>query len=154
MLISSFISASPSQHAFGVAQLFVTFPSPARLISSCLFSSLLLLTPLQCTQGPKGLLEATTLPTSCPQGKQADISPAVNSDPSPELSGSCGARHGPSSSGDTPAPRHTKSSSKKSKQEALHIPNPASNVPSPTSSDADQTTKSRGREGAGPAPLH
>ncbi|GLD55994.1 palmitoyltransferase ZDHHC18-like isoform X2 [Lates japonicus] len=61
----------------------------------------------ECTQGTKGLLESATLPpllsTSCPQGKPQtahtcpDSSPAVNSDPSPELSMGCGARHAASS---------------------------------------------------------
>ncbi|XP_032391722.1 palmitoyltransferase ZDHHC18-B isoform X1 [Etheostoma spectabile] len=100
-----------------------------------------------CTQGTKGLLESATLPpllsTSCPQGKPQtaytcpDSSPAVNSDPSPQLSTSCGARHTASSRDNTSPPRHTKTRSKKSKLAALHIPNPSFDVPvSPTSPDA------------------
>ncbi|XP_023268990.1 palmitoyltransferase ZDHHC18-like [Seriola lalandi dorsalis] len=100
-----------------------------------------------CTQGTKGLLESATLPpllsTSCPQGKPQtahtcpDSSPAVNSDPSPELSVSCGARHAASSPGDASPSRHSKACSKKSKRAALHIPNPAFDIPvSPTSPDA------------------
>ncbi|KAG7245254.1 hypothetical protein INR49_023827 [Caranx melampygus] len=100
-----------------------------------------------CTQGTKGLLESATLPpllsTSCPQGKPQtahtcpDSSPTVNSDPSPELSMSCGARHTAGSHGDNSPSRHTKTRSKKSKRVALHIPNPAFDIPvSPTSPDA------------------
>ncbi|XP_018556803.1 palmitoyltransferase ZDHHC18-B isoform X1 [Lates calcarifer] len=100
-----------------------------------------------CTQGTKGLLESATLPpllsTSCPQGKPQtahtcpDSSPAVNSDPSPELSMGCGARHAASSQGDASPSRHTKACSKKSKRAALHIPNTAFDIPvSPTSPDA------------------
>ncbi|KAA8586046.1 hypothetical protein FQN60_007615 [Etheostoma spectabile] len=103
--------------------------------------------PASCTQGTKGLLESATLPpllsTSCPQGKPQtaytcpDSSPAVNSDPSPQLSTSCGARHTASSRDNTSPPRHTKTRSKKSKLAALHIPNPSFDVPvSPTSPDA------------------
>lgn len=101
----------------------------------------------QCTQGTKGLLESATLPpllsTSCPQGKPQtahtcpDSTPTVNSDPSPELSMSCGARHIAGSHGDNSPSRHTKIRSKKSKRVALHIPNPAFDIPvSPTSPDA------------------
>ncbi|XP_036948707.1 palmitoyltransferase ZDHHC18-like [Acanthopagrus latus] len=118
-----------------------------------------------CTQGTKGLLESATRPpllsTSCPQGKpQAahtcpDNSPTVNSDPSPELSTSCGARHTASSRGHTSPPRHSKSRSKKSKRAALHISNPAYDAPvSPTSPDAGPKSKARGHEGASFSPLH
>ncbi|XP_070777816.1 palmitoyltransferase ZDHHC18-B [Enoplosus armatus] len=118
-----------------------------------------------CTQGTKGLLETATrsplLSTSCPQGKPLtahtcpDNSPPVNSDPSPELSTSCGTRNIASSLGDTSPPRHTKTRSKKSKRAALHIPNPAFDVPvSPTSPDAGPSSKARGHTGASFAPLH
>ncbi|XP_039977731.1 palmitoyltransferase ZDHHC18-B isoform X2 [Xiphias gladius] len=100
-----------------------------------------------CTQGTKGLLESATLPpllsTSCPQGKPQtaptcpDNSPGVNSDPSPELSMSCGARHSASSQDDASPSRHTKTHSKKSKRAALHMPDPTFDSPvSPTSLDA------------------
>ncbi|CAJ1083579.1 palmitoyltransferase ZDHHC18b [Xyrichtys novacula] len=118
-----------------------------------------------CTQGTKGLLESATrsplITTSCPQGKpQAahtcpDISPAMNSDPSPEVSTSCGARHIMISHGDTSPQRHTKTRSKRSKRAALHIPNPAFDVPvSPTSPDAGLGSKSGAHKGASFAPLH
>ncbi|XP_070702607.1 palmitoyltransferase ZDHHC18-B [Pempheris klunzingeri] len=118
-----------------------------------------------CTQGTKGLLESATrsplLSTSCPQGKPQtahtcpDSSPAGNSDPSPELSTSCGARHAAGSQGDTSPPRHAKTRSKKSKRAALHIPNPAFDVPaSPTSPDAGPSSKARGHKGGSFAPLH
>ncbi|KAM8766519.1 palmitoyltransferase ZDHHC18-B [Acanthopagrus schlegelii] len=118
-----------------------------------------------CTQGTKGLLETATRPpllsTSCPQGKPQtahtcpDSSPTVNSDPSPELSTSCGARHTASSRGHTSPPRHSKSRSKKSKRAALHISNPAYDAPvSPTSPDAGPKSKARGHEGASFSPLH
>ncbi len=121
--------------------------------------------PSQCTQGTKDLLESATrsplLSTSCPQGKPQiaqscpDNSPVVNSDPSPELSTSCGARHPPSSKGDTSPPRHTKSRSKKSKHAALHIANPAFDVPvSPTCPDAGRSSKARGQHGVSFSPLH
>ncbi|XP_026204468.1 palmitoyltransferase ZDHHC18b isoform X2 [Anabas testudineus] len=116
-----------------------------------------------CTQGTKGLLESATLSpllsTSCPQGKPQtgptcpDNSPAT--DPSPELSGSCGVRHAASSTGDTSSPRHTKTGSRKSKQAALHIPNPTFDVPvSPTSSNTGPSSKDRGHKGASFTPLH
>uniref|UniRef100_A0A8D3BFJ6 Palmitoyltransferase n=1 Tax=Scophthalmus maximus TaxID=52904 RepID=A0A8D3BFJ6_SCOMX len=101
-----------------------------------------------CTQGTKGLLESASLPpllsTSCPQGKPQTAhtcpdnnSPAVNSDPSPELSMSCGARRAASPQGDGSPSHHTKTRWKKSKRAALHVPNPAFDVPvSPTSPDA------------------
>ncbi|XP_040908552.1 palmitoyltransferase ZDHHC18-B [Toxotes jaculatrix] len=115
-----------------------------------------------CTQGTKGLLESATLPpllsTSCPQGKPQtahtcpDHSPAANSDPSPELSTSCGARH---TQGDASPSRRTKTCSKKSKQVALHIPNPTFDIPvSPTSPDAGPSSKARGRKGASFTSLH
>ncbi|KAI3358322.1 hypothetical protein L3Q82_014763 [Scortum barcoo] len=118
-----------------------------------------------CTQGTKGLLESATrsplLSTSCPQGKPQtahtcpDSSPAMNSDPSPELSTSCGARHIASSQGDTSPPRHTKTRSKKSKRAALHIPNPAFDVPvSPTSPDTGPSSKARDHKSASFASLH
>ncbi|XP_044027103.1 palmitoyltransferase ZDHHC18-B isoform X1 [Siniperca chuatsi] len=118
-----------------------------------------------CTQGTKGLLESATrsplMSTSCPHGKPQtahtcpDNSPAVNSDPSPELSMNCGARNIASSQGDTSPPRHTKSRSKKNKRAALHIPNPAFDVPvSPTSPDAGPSSKARGHKGASFVPLH
>ncbi|XP_070840904.1 palmitoyltransferase ZDHHC18-B isoform X1 [Chaetodon trifascialis] len=118
-----------------------------------------------CTQGTKGLLESATrsplLSTSCPQGKPQtahtcpENSPAMNFDPSPELSMGCGARHTASSQGDSSPPRHTKSRSKKSKRAALHIPNPAFDVPvSPTSPDAGPSSKARGHKGASFSPLH
>lgn len=121
--------------------------------------------PPQCTQGTKGLLESATRPpllsTSCPQGKPQtahtcpDNSPTVNSDPSPELSTSCGARHTASSRGHTSPPRHSKSRSKKSKRAALHISNPAYDAPvSPSSPDAGPKSKARGHEGASFSPLH
>ncbi|XP_031134958.1 palmitoyltransferase ZDHHC18b isoform X1 [Sander lucioperca] len=105
--------------------------------------------------GTKGLLESAALPallsTSCPQMKPQtaytcpDSSPAVNSDPSPQLSTSCGARHTASSQGDTSPPRHTKTRSKKRKLAALNIPNPSFDVPvSPTSPDAGPSSKARG----------
>ena len=129
------------------------------------FLPLLFLVPPQCTQGTKGLLESATRPpllsTSCPQGKPQtahtcpDNSPTVNSDPSPELSTSCGARHTASSRGHTSPPRHSKSRSKKSKRAALHISNPAYDAPvSPTSPDAGPKSKARGHEGASFSPLH
>ncbi|XP_027143091.1 palmitoyltransferase ZDHHC18-B isoform X2 [Larimichthys crocea] len=117
-----------------------------------------------CTQGTKGLLESATrsplLSTSCPQGKQTvhtcpDNNPAVNSDPSPELSTSCGPRHTASSQGNTSPPRHTKSRAKKSKRAALHIPNPAFDVPvSPTSPDAGPSSRARGHKGSSLSPSH
>ncbi|XP_041665156.1 palmitoyltransferase ZDHHC18-B-like [Cheilinus undulatus] len=118
-----------------------------------------------CTQGTKGLLESATrsplISTSCPQGKPQtahtcpDTGPALNSDPSPEISTSCGARHTASSRRDHSPPHHTKTRSKKSKREALHIPNPAFDVPvSPTSLDTDPSSKPRGHKGASFAPLH
>lgn len=137
--------------------------SLARLISSRLFF-LSFLVPPQCTQGTKGLLESATLSplsTSCPQGKPQtahtcpDNSPTVISDPSPELSTSCGARHTTSSQGDTSPPRPTKTRSKKSKRAALHSPNPAFDVPAtPTSPDAGPSSKAGGHKGASFAPLH
>ncbi|XP_062291449.1 palmitoyltransferase ZDHHC18-B-like [Scomber scombrus] len=118
-----------------------------------------------CTQGTKGLLESATrsplLSTPCPQGKPQsahtcpDNSPTVNSDPSPELSTSCGARHTARSLSDTSPPRHTKTRSKKSKRAALHIPNPAFDDPaSPTSPDAGPSTKGSGQKGATSASMH
>uniref|UniRef100_A0A3Q1GFV8 Palmitoyltransferase n=1 Tax=Acanthochromis polyacanthus TaxID=80966 RepID=A0A3Q1GFV8_9TELE len=118
-----------------------------------------------CTQGTKGLLESAALPpllsTSCPQGKPQtahpcpDISPAVNSDPSPELSTGCGAHHRASSHRDASPPRHTKTRSKKCKRAALHISNPAFDAPvSPTSPDTGPGSKGRGHKGASFAPLH
>ncbi|XP_035537362.1 palmitoyltransferase ZDHHC18b [Morone saxatilis] len=118
-----------------------------------------------CTQGTKGLLESATrsplLSTSCPQGKPQtahscpDNSPTVNSDPSPELSARCGSRHTASSQGDTSPRRHTKCRSKKSKRAALHIPNPAFDVPvSPTSPDAGPSSEARGHKGVSFSPLH
>ncbi|XP_042292509.1 palmitoyltransferase ZDHHC18-B isoform X1 [Thunnus albacares] len=118
-----------------------------------------------CTQGTKGLLESATrsplLSTPCPQGKPQsahtcpDNSPTVNSDPSPELSTSCGARHTTRSSGDSSPPCHTKTWSKKSKRADLHIPNPAFDDPaSPTSPDAGPSSKGRDQKGATSASLH
>nr|XP_046273410.1 palmitoyltransferase ZDHHC18-B isoform X1 [Scatophagus argus] len=118
-----------------------------------------------CTQGTKGLLESATrsplLSTSCPQGKPQtahtcpDSSLAVNSDPSPELSTSCGARHTPSSQGVPSPPRHAKSRSKNSKRAALHIPSPAYDVPVlPSSPDAASSPKARAYKGASFSPLH
>ncbi|XP_008297267.1 palmitoyltransferase ZDHHC18-like [Stegastes partitus] len=119
-----------------------------------------------CTQGTKGLLESAALSpllsTSCPQGKPQTAhpcpdssSPAANSDPSPELSTGCGAHHTASSHGDASPPRHTKTRSKKCKRAALHIPNPAFDVPvSPTSPDTGPGSKARGHKGASFAPLH
>ncbi|KAM3596655.1 uncharacterized protein V6R79_018547 [Siganus canaliculatus] len=114
-----------------------------------------------CTQGTKGLLESATrtplLSTPCPQGKPQtastcpDSGAVVNLDPSPELSSRCGARHTASSGGDTSTPRHNKSRSKKSKREALHIPNPGFDV-SPTSADA--SSKARGNKDADFSSLH
>ncbi|KAM7372832.1 hypothetical protein PAMP_007728 [Pampus punctatissimus] len=112
-----------------------------------------------CTQGTKGLLESATrsplLSTPCPQGKPQsahtcpDNSPMVNSDPSPELSTSCGARHTISSPGDTSPPCHTKTWSKKSKRAALHIPNPAfDDSASPTSLDVCPSSKDKGHKAA------
>ncbi|KAF0047554.1 hypothetical protein F2P81_001187 [Scophthalmus maximus] len=70
---------------------------------------------------------------TCPDNN----SPAVNSDPSPELSMSCGARRAASPQGDGSPSHHTKTRWKKSKRAALHVPNPAFDVPvSPTSPDA------------------
>lgn len=146
--------------------LFVLLTSLSCLISSCLyFLSLLCPVLPQCTQGTKGLLESATrsplLSTPCPQGKPQsshtcpDNSPGVNSDPSPELSTSCGARHTISSSGDTSPPRHTKTRSKKNKRAALHISNSAFDDPaSPTSPDVGTSYKGRGQKGAMSAPLH
>ncbi|XP_030003680.1 palmitoyltransferase ZDHHC18-B isoform X1 [Sphaeramia orbicularis] len=118
-----------------------------------------------CTQGTKGLLESATrsplLSSSCPQGKPLsahtcpDSSPAVNSDPSPELSKSCGVRHSAAPPGDSSPPRRTKTRSKKSKRVSLHIPNPAFDDPaSPTSPDAGTSSKARGHKGASFTPLH
>ncbi|XP_074542972.1 palmitoyltransferase ZDHHC18-B-like [Halichoeres trimaculatus] len=118
-----------------------------------------------CTQGTKGLLESATrsplISTSCPQGKPPtahpcpDIGPAVNPDPSPEVSTSCGARHLVISHSDISPTRRSKTRSKRSKREALHIPNPAFDVPmSPTSPDAGPDSKSRGHKGSSFAPLH
>ncbi|KAM7383813.1 hypothetical protein PAMA_011261 [Pampus argenteus] len=118
-----------------------------------------------CTQGTKGLLESATrsplLSTPCPQGKPQsahtcpDNSPTVNSDASPELSTSCGARHAISYPGDTSPPCHTKTWSKKSKRAALHIPNPVfDDSASPTSLDAGPSSKNRGHKAARSAPLH
>ncbi|XP_034401694.1 palmitoyltransferase ZDHHC18b [Cyclopterus lumpus] len=115
-----------------------------------------------CTQG---LLESAAIPpllsTSCPQGKPhsahtgRDDGPAVNSDPSSELSARCGARHAAGSRGDTSAPRHAKTRLKKSKRAALHIANPSFDVPvSPTSPDAGPGSKAGGHEGASFASLH
>ncbi|XP_038580500.1 palmitoyltransferase ZDHHC18b [Micropterus salmoides] len=118
-----------------------------------------------CTQGTKDLLESAThsplLSTSCPQGKPQtthtcpDNSTALNTDPSPELSTSCGARNIASYQGNTSPSRHAKTRSKKSKRAALHIPNPASDVPvSPTSPDTGPSSKARGHQGAAFDPLH
>ncbi|XP_034561585.1 palmitoyltransferase ZDHHC18b [Notolabrus celidotus] len=118
-----------------------------------------------CTQGTKGLLESATLSplisTSCPQGKPQtahpcpDISPAMNPDPSPEVSTSCGARHIIISHGDVSPPRHSKTRSKRSKRAALHIPNPAFDVPvSPTSPDSGPGSKPRVHKGSSFASLH
>ncbi|KAM6958826.1 LOW QUALITY PROTEIN: palmitoyltransferase ZDHHC18-B [Aplochiton taeniatus] len=93
-----------------------------------------------CTQGPKGLLEVSLLSSPCPQGKpQAvpacpDSSLAVNSDLSVERSLNCGASHSTTSPpGSTP--RLAKKRLKRpSKRTALHISNPAYNVPSPPTS--------------------
>lgn len=147
--------------------LFALLTSPAHLISSCLsfFLPLPFLMPPQCTQGTKGLLESATrsplLSTSCPQGKPQtahtcpDNSPAVNSDPSQELSMNCGARHTASSQGDASPPRQAKSRSKKSKRAALHIPNPAFDDPvSPSTRDAGSSSKARGHKGAIFSPPH
>ncbi|XP_060914913.1 palmitoyltransferase ZDHHC18-B isoform X1 [Labrus mixtus] len=116
-----------------------------------------------CTQGTKGLLESATrsplISTSCPQGKPQtahtcpDISPALNPDPSPEVSTSCGARR--TTHRENSLPRHTKTRSKKSKREALHIPNPVFDVPvSPTSLDAGPISKSGDDKDASFTPLH
>nr|XP_020470583.1 palmitoyltransferase ZDHHC18-like [Monopterus albus] len=118
-----------------------------------------------CTQGTKDLLESATLSlllsTSCPQGKPQtaqtclDNSSTVNSDPSPELSTSCGARHTTNSTGDTSSPHHTKTRSKKSKQATVHIHNPAFDVhASPTSSDTGPSSKARDHKGARFTTLH
>ncbi|XP_071377644.1 palmitoyltransferase ZDHHC18-B-like [Centroberyx affinis] len=118
-----------------------------------------------CTQGTKGLLESATrsplLSSSCPQGKPQtaptcpDDSPAVNSDPPAEPSMSCGARHTASSPGNSSPPRHAKARSKPSKRAALHIPNPAFDIPgSPTSPDPGPSFKTRDRKGASFAPSH
>uniref|UniRef100_UPI0037E95FC6 palmitoyltransferase ZDHHC18-B-like n=1 Tax=Semicossyphus pulcher TaxID=241346 RepID=UPI0037E95FC6 len=118
-----------------------------------------------CTQGTKGLLESATrsplISTTCPQGKPQtahtcpDISPSVNSEPSPEVTTSCGARHTASSQGDISPSRHTKTRSKKSKRAALHIPNPAFDDPvPPTSPDVGPSSKARGHKGATFSPLH
>lgn len=135
--------------------LFPLLTSLARLITSYLFPHPPLLLSRAHVQGTKGLLESAALPallsTSCPQMKPQtaytcpDSSPAVNSDPSPQLSTSCGARHTASSQGDTSPPRHTKTRSKKRKLAALNIPNPSFDVPvSPTSPDAGPSSKARG----------
>ncbi|XP_072226770.1 palmitoyltransferase ZDHHC18-B-like [Leuresthes tenuis] len=111
-----------------------------------------------CTQGTKGLLESAALSpllsTSCPQGKPqtahpcSDNSPAVNSDPSPELSKSCGSHHTTRSHGNT-------SRSKKCKQAALHIPNPAFEASfSPNPPDSDPGSKASGCKGTSFNPLH
>ncbi|XP_029022779.1 palmitoyltransferase ZDHHC18-B-like [Betta splendens] len=118
-----------------------------------------------CTQGTKGLLESATLSpllsASCPQGKPQtaqtcpDNGSAVNSGPSPQLSTSCGVRHPAGSTGDRSSLHHTRTRSKKSKRAALHIPNPAFDVPvSPTSPDTDPSFKAGGHKGAGFTPLH
>ncbi|CAG5884065.1 unnamed protein product [Menidia menidia] len=110
-----------------------------------------------CTQGTKGLLESATLSpllaASCPQGKPptahpcTENSPAVNSDPSPEISKSCGAHH------TTRSYRNT-SRSKKSKPAALHIPNPGFETSySPNPPDSDPGSKASCRKGTSFAPL-
>ncbi|CAI5689951.1 unnamed protein product [Oreochromis niloticus] len=118
-----------------------------------------------CTQGTKGLLESAALSpllsTSCPQGKPQnahscpETSPALNSDPTSEFSKGCRGNHTSSSHGDTSHPRHTKARSKKCKREALHIPNPAFDVPvSPTSPDAAPDSKAGSHKGGSLTPLH
>lgn len=123
------------------------------------------LSPPQCTQGTKGLLESATrsplISTSCPQGKPPtaqpcpDVGPPMNPDPSPEVSTSCGARHLVISHGDISPARHSKTRSKRSKRAALHIPNPAFEDPvAPTSLDTGPDSKPRGHKGSSFAPLH
>ncbi|KAM6899596.1 palmitoyltransferase ZDHHC18-B-like [Xenentodon cancila] len=101
-----------------------------------------------CTQGTKGLLESAALSpllsASCPQGKPQMAHPCpensstVNSDPSPELSKTCGAHQAPRSHGNTSPRHHSRSHSKKNKQAALHIANPTFNLPvSPAPPDSD-----------------
>ncbi|XP_005752652.1 palmitoyltransferase ZDHHC18-like isoform X2 [Pundamilia nyererei] len=118
-----------------------------------------------CTQGTKGLLESAALSpllsTSCPQGKPQnahscpETSPALNSDPTSEFSKGCRGNHTSSSHDDTSRPRHTKARSKKCRREALHIPNPAFDVPvSPTSPDAAPDSKARSHKGGSLTPLH
>lgn len=129
------------------------------------FYFLFLALPLQCTQGTKGLLESAALSpllsTSCPQGKPQnahscpETSPALNSDPTSEFSKGCRGNHTSSSHGDPSRPRHTKARSKKCRREALHIPNPAFDVPvSPTSPDAAPDSKARSHKGGSLTPLH
>ncbi|XP_046875246.1 palmitoyltransferase ZDHHC18-B isoform X1 [Hypomesus transpacificus] len=98
-----------------------------------------------CTQGTKGLLETATrsplLSTPCPQGKPQntpvglDGTPAESSDHLAENPLSCGTRNATTSPLPNKSLRQAKSRSKRgSKQAALHIPNPAYNVPSPPAS--------------------
>ncbi|KAL6100057.1 zdhhc18 [Pungitius sinensis] len=109
-----------------------------------------------CTQGTKGLLESATIPpllsTSCPQGKphpargSPDEGPAVNRDPSPELSSSCGTRRG-----ETPPARRAKARSKKGKRAVPRAPDPSfgGTVPPSSPPDAGRRPGDGGHEGAG-----
>ncbi|KAM9307147.1 palmitoyltransferase ZDHHC18-B [Pholidichthys leucotaenia] len=110
-----------------------------------------------CTQGTKELLEsAPLLSTSCPQGKPQTARPCpVTSAPSTELSVSHAAHQTVGSRGDFSPPRHTKTHLKKCKPAALHIQNPAFDVPiSPTSQEASRGSKAKGRKDASSTPLH
>lgn len=143
-------------------------PDHVTVSSVLVFSSppFLFLVPLQCTQGTKGLLESAAIPpllsTSCPQGKphSAHTGPTVNSDPSPELSASCGVRQAAAAAAgsrgvDTSPPRRTKTRSKKSKRAPLDIDNLSFDGPvSPTSPDAGPRSKAGGHKGARFASWH